>query len=177
VTPGLVFSLKSTLSSQLLLDLHGILMKLGAKKDHIDCVGVHTFDWLINWLLLFYDLLKNFSLIWRRQHNRWRAAKFRPKFWRSGPLSREGSLSCQTCCNTRPRFSGLIRRKPHSVASYDTQGDSEGCPGSVVVAHWLLTYAARVRSSWSTVVVCEWVWLVAHSDTWVFSGYSGFLPQ
>jgi hypothetical protein len=63
---------------------------------------------------------------------------------RSGPLSREGSLSCHTCC-----FSGFIRRTtpfsrllrhtrgcgesiltriltcPHSVASYDTQRDVE----------------------------------------------------
>jgi hypothetical protein len=52
-----------------------------------------------------------------------------------------------------------------------------GCPGSAVVAHWLLTNAARVRSPWSAVVVYEMVWLVAHSDTWVFSGCSGFLPQ
>jgi hypothetical protein len=47
----------------------------------------------------------------------------------------------------------------------------------VRVAHWLLTYVARVRSLWSAVVVCERVWLVAHSDTWVFSGCSGYLPQ
>jgi hypothetical protein len=52
-----------------------------------------------------------------------------------------------------------------------------GCPGSAVEVHWLLTYAARVRSPWSAVVVYERVWLVAHSDTWVFSGCSGFLPQ
>jgi hypothetical protein len=44
-------------------------------------------------------------------------------------------------------------------------------------AHWLLTNAARVRSPWSAVVVYERVWLVAHSDTWVFSGCSGFLPH
>jgi hypothetical protein len=25
-------------------------------------------------------------------------------YWRSGPLSREGSLSCHTCCDTGPRF-------------------------------------------------------------------------
>jgi hypothetical protein len=47
---------------------------------------------------LFYVLLKNFSLIWRR--HRWRAAKFRPML----PLSREGCLSCHTCCDTGLRF-------------------------------------------------------------------------
>jgi hypothetical protein len=34
-------------------------------------------DWLIDYLL-FYVPLKNISLIWRRHHYRWRAAKFRP---------------------------------------------------------------------------------------------------
>jgi hypothetical protein len=34
-------------------------------------------DWLIDYLR-FYIPLKNFSLIWRRHHCRWRAAKFMP---------------------------------------------------------------------------------------------------
>jgi hypothetical protein len=54
---------------------------------------------------LFYVSLKNISRTWRRHHCRWRAAKFRPM------LNAHGlSLSCDTCCNTRPGFSGLIRR-------------------------------------------------------------------
>jgi hypothetical protein len=57
----------------------------------IDCLG-------------FYVPLKNISLIWRRHHYRWRAAKCSPYARRSGPLSREGSLSCHTCCDTGPRF-------------------------------------------------------------------------
>ena len=48
---------------------------------------------------------------------------------------------------------------------------------NTVVAHWFLTNATWVQSPWSAVVVCERVWLVAHLDTWVFSGCSGFLPQ
>jgi hypothetical protein len=47
--------------------------------------------------------LKNFSLIWRRQHYRWRAAKRRPilgaqGFWAGWDFYRD------TCCDTRPRF-------------------------------------------------------------------------
>jgi hypothetical protein len=57
-------------------------------------------DWLINYLR-FYVPLKNISLIWRRHHYRWRAAKFRPML---GVLSKKGSLSCHTCCNTGPQF-------------------------------------------------------------------------
>jgi hypothetical protein len=43
--------------------------------------------WLIDWLidyLLFYVPLKNFSLIWRRDHCRWRVAKFRPMLGAQG---------------------------------------------------------------------------------------------
>jgi hypothetical protein len=47
--------------------------------------------------LRFYIPLKNFSLICRRHHSRWRIAKFKPKL-------REGSLSSHTCCDTGPRF-------------------------------------------------------------------------
>jgi hypothetical protein len=50
--------------------------------------------------LLFYVTLKNFSLIWRRNHYRRRAAKFRPMLGVQGL-----SLSCHTCCDTEPRFS------------------------------------------------------------------------
>jgi hypothetical protein len=55
--------------------------------------------------LRFYVPLKNFSITGGRHHCRRRAAKFMPKVARcSGPLSREGSLSCHTCCGTGPRF-------------------------------------------------------------------------
>jgi hypothetical protein len=62
----------------------------------------------------------------------------------SGPFSRQGSLSCHTCCDMGPRvFFGLnqspltihkgmprpiltrILTGPHSVASYNTQRDAE----------------------------------------------------
>ena len=55
-------------------------------------------DWLIDYLR-FYVPLKNISLIWRRHHYRWRAAKFRPMLGAQGL-----SLSCHTCCDTGPRF-------------------------------------------------------------------------
>jgi hypothetical protein len=32
------------------------------------------------------------------------------------------------------------------ILSLSSPLGDEGCPGSAVVAHWLLTYAARVRS-------------------------------
>jgi hypothetical protein len=41
------------------------------------CPIVMVQDWLIEYLV-FYVPLKNISLIWRRHHDQWRAAKFRP---------------------------------------------------------------------------------------------------
>jgi hypothetical protein len=41
--------------------------------------------------LPFYIPHENFSLVWRRHHCQWRAAKFWPML-NTGPLSREGSL-------------------------------------------------------------------------------------
>jgi hypothetical protein len=61
-------------------------------KDSVLDIG-----WFIDYLR-FYVLLKNISLIWRRHHCRWRAAKFRPMF------GAQGSLSCHTCCDTGSRI-------------------------------------------------------------------------
>jgi hypothetical protein len=66
--------------------------------------------WMIDYLL-FYVPLKNFSLIRRRHHCRWRAAKFRPMLGAQGLSS-----SCHTCCDMGPRF---------FRSSYDTRGDMD----------------------------------------------------
>jgi hypothetical protein len=106
--------------------------------------------------LLFYVPLKNISLIWRRHHYQWRAAKFRPMLGAQG-LWAGRDLYRATPAGTRGLgFSGLIRRTapssrllrltrgcggsilsriltgPLSVAFYDTQGDVEDLfwPGS-----------------------------------------------
>jgi hypothetical protein len=43
-----------------------------------------------------------------------------------GPLSREGSLSCHTCCDTGPLFfRSHPKNHPHSAASCNTQQDVE----------------------------------------------------
>jgi hypothetical protein len=71
--------------------------------------NINTSDWLIDYLL-FYVPLKNISLIWRRHHCWWRAAKFRPMLGALG-LWAGRDLYCATPTVTRGlRFSGLIRR-------------------------------------------------------------------
>jgi hypothetical protein len=59
--------------------------------------------------LLFYVPLRNFSLVWRRHHYQWRAAKFRPmlgahSLWAGRDLYRATSTVTQDL-----GFSGLIR--------------------------------------------------------------------
>jgi ankyrin repeat protein len=61
-------------------------------SEYIDC----QIDYL-----LFYSSSSIFSLIWRRHHYRYNLGLCS---MRSGPLSREGSFSCHTCCDTGPRF-------------------------------------------------------------------------
>jgi hypothetical protein len=71
--------------------------------------------------LVFYVPLKNFSLLWKRHHCRWRAAKFRPMLgaqglWEVVPhLLWHGVLV----------FPVSSEGPPHSVASHDTHGDAE----------------------------------------------------
>jgi hypothetical protein len=60
-------------------------------------------DWLINYLL-FYVPLKNFSLIWRRHHYRWRAI-FMPPLGSQGVwASRDLYRATSAVTSTGPRF-------------------------------------------------------------------------
>jgi hypothetical protein len=79
--------------------------------------------------LRFYVPLKNFSLIWRRHHYRWRAAKFRPmlgaqRLWAGRDLYR-----ATPAVTWDLGFSGLIRRTaPFSRLLRHTRG----CGGSIL---------------------------------------------
>jgi hypothetical protein len=98
----------------------------------------------------------------------------------AGPLSREGPLSCQPCCNTGPRFFRLIRRTAplsrllrhtrgcsepiltriltglHLVASYDTQGGVEDLflPGSSLVETAMEFYCSLQTSVTIHITMC-----------------------
>jgi hypothetical protein len=102
----------------------------------ITCFGTCTFldykDWLIDWLidyLRFYVPL-NHLYIRRRHHCRWRAAKFRPKL------------------GTKAFQQDLYRATPpHSIASYNTQGDAEDLfkPGSSRVSITMICLSIYLR--------------------------------
>jgi hypothetical protein len=77
-------------------------------------------DWLIDWLitlidwlidyLRFYVPLKNFSLIWRRHHCRWRVAKFRPMLGAQSIWAGRNLYRATLTVTRDLGFSGFIRR-------------------------------------------------------------------
>ena len=104
------------------------------------CIACNTLRmlvmyWLIEYLL-FYIPLKNISLIWRRHHYQWRAAKFRPMLGAQGLWAGRG-LYCATPAVTRGLgFSGLIRRTaPFSCLLRHTRGCGPILP-------WILSWVA-----------------------------------
>jgi hypothetical protein len=65
--------------------------------------------WLIDYLR-FYVPLKNISLIWRRHHCRWRAAKFRPMLGAQGLWAGRDLYRATPAVTRDLGFSGLIQR-------------------------------------------------------------------
>jgi hypothetical protein len=66
-------------------------------------------SWLID-CLRFYVPLKNFLLIWRRYHYRWRAAKFRSKLDAQGLWAGRDFYRATLAVTRGLGFSGLFRR-------------------------------------------------------------------
>ena len=65
--------------------------------------------WLIDYLI-FYAPLKNISLIWRRNHCRWRAAKFKPMLGAQGLWAGRGLYRVTPTVTQDLDFSGFIRK-------------------------------------------------------------------
>jgi hypothetical protein len=90
-------------------------------------------DWL-NDYLLFYVPLKNISLIWRRHHYRWRAAKFRPMLRAQGLWAGRDLYHATPAVTRGLDFSGFIwRTAPISRLLRHTRG----CGGSILT--WIFT--------------------------------------
>jgi hypothetical protein len=92
------------------------------------CRHCKMIDWLIDYLM-FYVPLKNFSLIWRRHHCRWRVAKFRPMLGAQGLWAGRDLYRATPTVTRDLGFSGLIRRTaPFSRLLLHTRG----CGGSIL---------------------------------------------
>ena len=64
---------------------------------------------MLNDYLVFYVPLRNISLIWRRHHYRWRAAKFRPMLGAQGLRAGRDFYRATPAVTRGLGFSGLIR--------------------------------------------------------------------
>jgi hypothetical protein len=90
--------------------------------------SLYQLDWLIGYLR-FYVPLKNFSLIWRRHHSRWRAAIFRPMLGAQGLWAGRDLYRATPAVTRDLGFSGLIwRTAPFSRLLRHTRG----CGGSIL---------------------------------------------
>ena len=102
----------------------------------------------MDWLFIFLKShSKTFHLLWSRHHWRWSAVKFSPLLGAYRPLSRDGSLSCHTYCDTGPRFlrshpkhrpfSRLVRKARGQWGHILTRipGDRERIPTSVLCSN------------------------------------------
>jgi hypothetical protein len=88
----------------------------------------YIIKWLIDYLR-FYVPLKNISLIWRRHHYRWRAAKFRPMLGAQGLWAGRDLYHATPAVTRDLSFSGLIwGTAPFSRLLRHTRG----CGGSIL---------------------------------------------
>jgi hypothetical protein len=79
--------------------------------------------------LRFYVPFKNFSLIWRRHHCRWRTAKFRPMLGTQGLWSGRDLYRATPAVTQDLGFSGLIRR---TAPFRRLLRHTRGCGGSIL---------------------------------------------
>ena len=96
-------------------------------------------NWLIDYLR-FYVPLKNISLIWRRHHYQWRAAKFRPMLGAQGLWAGRDLYRATPAVTRGLGFFGLIRRTaPFSRLLRYTRG----CGGSILTRFCQNTHAVK----------------------------------
>jgi hypothetical protein len=86
----------------------------------------YKYFWLFDWLIIygFTSRSRIFSLIWRRHHCRWRAAKFRPMLCAQGLWAGRDLYRTTPAVTQGLGFSGLIRSR---LSRY-----TRGCGGSIL---------------------------------------------
>jgi hypothetical protein len=106
-----------------LLNIHNYNANIGMSPDYAQTF--HTWRVVLIDYLRFYVPLKNFSLIWRRHHCRWRAANFRPVLGAQGLWAGRNYYRATPAVTRDLGFSDLIRRTGPFSTSYDKRGGVE----------------------------------------------------
>jgi hypothetical protein len=132
---------------------------LSQKSSDLHEVSWHTADsslfksWSLGWLidyLRFYVPLKNISLIWRRHHCRWRAAKFWLMLGAQGLWAGRDLYRATPAVTRDLGFSGLIRRTaPFSCLLRRTRG----CGGSILT-RILTGVVSNGALIWKSIFTC-----------------------
>ena len=114
---------------------HGLKSQRLTEYNYIDLYIKHTENFVQpdcetnSVCVVFYVPLKNISLIWRRHHYRWRAAKFRPMLGAQGLWAGRDLYRATHAVTRGLGFSGLIgRTAPFSRLLRNTRG----CGGSIL---------------------------------------------
>jgi hypothetical protein len=133
---------------------HTISILMHPLKNGRILKGLQT---LPDWLFTVLRPLKNFSLIWRRHHCWWRAAKFRPILGTQGLWAGRDLYRATPTVTRDLSFPGLIRRNaPYSRLLRHTRG----CGGSI------LTRILTGNIAWDLyVIVCILLFFFSHSYT------------
>jgi hypothetical protein len=103
---------------------HVPLCLLGTSSKAGTSFAIRLIDYL-----RFYVPFKNFSLIWRRHHCRWRAAEFRPMLGVQGLWAGRDLYRARPAVTRDLGFSGLIRR---TVPFSHLLRHTRGCGGSIL---------------------------------------------
>jgi hypothetical protein len=111
-------------------------------------------DWLID-NLVFYVPLKNVSLICRRHHYRWKAAKFRPMLGALGLWAGRDLYRATLVVTQDLGFSGLIwRTAPFSHLLRHTRG----CGGPILTQILTGLHILMGKKGYSLVILMEKRW-------------------
>jgi hypothetical protein len=106
-----------------------MIMPSGSRQRNSNSQLISNSVFTLIYYLRFYFPLKHFSLIWRRHHYRWRAAKFRPMLSAQGLWAGRDLYRATPAVTRGLGFSGLIRRTaPISRLVRQTWG----CGGSIL---------------------------------------------
>ena len=137
-------------------------------------------DWLIDYLR-FYVPLKNISLIWRRHHCRWRAAKFRPMLGAQGLWAGRDLYRATPTATRDLGLYGLIRKtgthvpqwgsnpqlKDHQIFELDALTTAPRGRSGIHVnmsAYLMLFLTVFIEICWSFFYAC--IYIVPLHESW-----------
>jgi hypothetical protein len=124
---------------------------------------IHVYHWLIAWLFIVLRLAQDFVFAYMetsplpvKDCKIWAYAR------RSKPLSREGSLSCHTCCDTGPQFFWSHSKVSFSRLLRHTQGCGESILIRILMGITTCIYIRYYKKSKSSFPYWHKYWILLY---------------